>query len=253
MKDLYLRCAYALLLTAVAAPSLRAHCRLDSPNGGETLRAGSTYTIRWTETTPHGVRNWDLYYSTTGFRGPWLPLAIDLPPSARSYVWHVPDAISSRVRVRVVQDMISLQYDDFSDNDLSIVPSLAGSSSEVSVSKGGAQDLNIDAGSAQRRDSYLVIGSATGTAPGITFRGFPLHLILDGYTSFTLSAPNTPPLTASLGVLDGSGRATARFSLPPGSPPVLQGIQLYHVVLVFDTGSATLQLASNPVALTLGS
>ena len=66
------RCAHLVVLTnfiGLFFPlSAVAHVGLDSPNGGETLTAGSTFQIEWNPTAPHDTINWDLWYSTQGNR-----------------------------------------------------------------------------------------------------------------------------------------------------------------------------------------
>jgi len=243
---------------ALATPALYAHTRLDSPNGGEVLRIGSKFTIQWTELVPHRVMNWDLYYSLTGANGPWFPLALDLPPASRSYEWVVQTnsaVLTTHVRVRVVQDMNTYTYEDISDGDLTIMPSMSADTAAVSLSKGGTQTMTIDAGNTLGGAFYAVLGTASGTTPGLTYEGFPLALNPDGYFLQTIGLPNTAPLSMSAGTLDASGRVKLQFSLPPGLPPGLQGLVLHHAALVgtFQTVTLTVELASNPVSVQLGS
>ncbi len=90
------------------ATGLSAHVRLDAPNGGEILIAGTTAEIRWTTLVAHNIDNWDLEYSVTGDGGPWLTIENNIPPGANSsgaehtYNWIVPVNLSTQVRVRVV-------------------------------------------------------------------------------------------------------------------------------------------------------
>lgn len=240
--------------TLVSAGSLSAHCQLDSPNGGEVLRIGSTFTIEWTETASHNVVNWDLYYSTTGSSGPWIPIVLNLPPASRSYAWNVqipPATASTTVRVKVVQDMLSFFYDDISDQNLSIVPSLTTNKPTLSLSAGGTQRLTVDVGSSNAGLPYLVVGSYTGTSPGVTLGGVPIPVNVDSYFFSTITGPNVGPLLNSLGTLSANGRATAQFVLPPGLPPGLAGLQLHHAVIVF-TSTPTITMATNPVGLSFG-
>ena len=50
---------------------LQAHVELDSPNGGQSLVAGSTVTIEWHAAVEHDTIDWDLWYSTASETGPW--------------------------------------------------------------------------------------------------------------------------------------------------------------------------------------
>ncbi|MEE9130145.1 MAG: hypothetical protein V3T84_09015 [Phycisphaerales bacterium] len=112
----------------VMANPARAHVRLDLPNGGEELEVGSIYTIQWTILIQHNQLNWDLWYSTTGSNGPWIEIAMDLPPgsfapgSVHTYDWTVPDDPDDSVWVRVRMDNSGTDYFDVSNAPFSIVP-----------------------------------------------------------------------------------------------------------------------------------
>ena len=116
----------ALLLLGFAALAA-AHVELDLPNGAELIDAGSVYTVTWQVAKEHNLLNWDLWYSTTGAGGPWIPIATDLPPgdpssgSIHTFDWTVPATPSAQVRVRVQQDNAGEDYEDSSDADLSIL------------------------------------------------------------------------------------------------------------------------------------
>ena len=111
----------------VMANPARAHVRLIVPNGGEELEVGSIYTIEWTILIQHNQLNWDLWYSTTGPGGPWIVIAMNLPPgpfgvgSVHTYDWTIPNDPSDQVRVRVRMDNAGKDYYDISNGDLTIV------------------------------------------------------------------------------------------------------------------------------------
>ncbi len=117
----------AIAATVMATAGADAHVRLDAPNGGEILMAGTTTTVEWHIQIEHPLENWDLWYSLEGPNGPWLEIATDLPPgdpsigSIHTFEWLVPDAPSSTVRVRVRQDNTGIDYEDISDGDLTIL------------------------------------------------------------------------------------------------------------------------------------
>lgn len=127
-------------LTAVLAPLTAswAHVALDSPNGGETLDVGSTFTIRWHPTIQHDTLNWDLWYSTTGSNGPWEAISLDLPVgnptagSSHSYQWLLgSDLDNTNAWVRVRQDNSGQDYLDVSDSSFFVAaPLLAGDFNE---------------------------------------------------------------------------------------------------------------------------
>jgi len=113
------------LVLGFASP-VSAHVDLDSPNGGEVLQVGSTFTITWHIRIRHDLLNWDLWYSATGVDGPFKVIAMDLPPgddsagSVHTYDWIVPDDVTTEGRVRVRMDNRGTDYFDISDADFTI-------------------------------------------------------------------------------------------------------------------------------------
>lgn len=116
---------------------------------------------------------------------------------------------------------------------------------ELSVDGGDTQTMTLTAGSANAGRGYFVLGSVTGTTPGIPLGPVHLPLNFDFYMNLTLSSPNAFPLTDSLGVLDGSGGSTTLFTMPTGLSPSLVGVQISHAYLLV----APEDFASNPVTI----
>jgi hypothetical protein len=128
---------------------------------------------------------------------------------------------------------------------------LKGSPSSISLAPGGVQTLAINASSPNAGFLYLVLGTTSGTAPGLPFGPYTVPLNPDVYFTFALTSPNTPPLLQSLGFLNVAGDATAYLSLPPGTTPSVAGAVLHHAVGAIDLVWGTVAFVSNPVALTL--
>jgi hypothetical protein len=127
--------------------------------------------------------------------------------------------------------------------------SLTTTTPSVSISSGGTQDLRIDAGAEHAGSAYLVLGSMSGTKPEIGLGAFTLDLHPDTYTFFTLQQPN-PLIPNALGVLDGSGKATAAFALPGRLiSPAEHGRLLHHAFVLF--GPAGITFTSNPLPVRL--
>ncbi|TAJ22111.1 MAG: hypothetical protein EPO68_03735 [Planctomycetota bacterium] len=128
-------------------------------------------------------------------------------------------------------------------------PRLLGLPQTVAVSnQPAAQYWQLEAGSAHANRVYLMLGSLSGTAPGITLDGQLLPLVPDAYTTYTLTAPNSPPLVDTLGVLDANGSALARFQVPAGST-ALAGISGHHAYVVLDLAAGVVALTSNAVGV----
>ncbi|MBN2191338.1 MAG: FG-GAP repeat protein [Polyangiaceae bacterium] len=123
----------------------------------------------------------------------------------------------------------------------------------ISLRTGGGQILNLDArnekqGGPLALTPYVVLGSLSGTEPGLRVGSFTLPLNPDPYFAFTVNHPNTPLLSHTVGVLDHEGRATAAVTLPAGLPGAAAGTTLHHAFVVVDKG---VELVSNAVPLTL--
>lgn len=122
-------------------------------------------------------------------------------------------------------------------------PALSANRSALSLTAGGTQTFTLDAGAPYAGRTFLLLGTAGGTL-GFPFGSQHIPLAPDGYFSFTLSSPNTFPLTNSLGGLDGQGMATASLTLPAGLPAALLGIVLHHAFVVLSP--AGISDVSNP-------
>lgn len=122
----------------------------------------------------------------------------------------------------------------------------------LSVSSGGVQHLQLDAGPSFAGLSYLVLGSATGTSPGPLFDGLEVPLVPDAYWNLSILAPNAPPLAGTLGTLDPLGRGLAGWAIPGGVAPQLAGKTLHHAYVVIELLPTLLQIvhASNAAPLT---
>ena len=121
-------------------------------------------------------------------------------------------------------------------------------SSVIDLAAGGSQDFDLSAGAAHAGMLYLLLGSLSGTSPGLSLGASVLPLNLDAYFELTLNNPNAAPLSQSLSLLDGAGEGQAVFGLPPASSPALAGLTAHHAYLVIDTlsaGSPTIAFTSN--------
>jgi hypothetical protein len=130
---------------------------------------------------------------------------------------------------------------------------LSGSPESISLSAGGSQVLFIDLDDGLVGKSYQVLGSVTGTQPGITYTDVLVPLNVDPYLIFTLLNPNTPPLSGSSGTLNSLGQATAVLTLPPASDPSLAGLVVNHAAIVLDVvgGSIVILESTNAADLLL--
>ena len=118
----------------------------------------------------------------------------------------------------------------------------------VSVGEPGSATLRLEPPSGSEGSLYFVLGSTSGTEPGLPVDGQVLPLTIDDYFLQTLTQPNTPPLPDGLGTFVGAwGTALASFVLPPGLDPALAGSEVHHAYAVIDPLLGQVVHASNPV------
>lgn len=125
---------------------------------------------------------------------------------------------------------------------------------ELSLAEGGVQSFSLAAGPVPTFNLYFLLGSATGSTPGLDLGLGILPLTYDAFTEFGLGHLNAAPYTSSLGVLAPTGQGSMALTVPPGTSRSLAGLQLTHAAVVFDLGGPfgpELIHVSNPVPLTL--
>ena len=130
--------------------------------------------------------------------------------------------------------------------NLTLSDTLSHRGAEVSAVAGGAQDLDLDAGAGHAGETYLLLGSLSGTVPGLPLGGVTLPLNSDAYFAFTAANPGVP-IVGAVGALDGAGRSTAQVVLPAGLA-FLVGLEAHHAYLTID-GTGAFAFASNASTL----
>jgi hypothetical protein len=127
------------------------------------------------------------------------------------------------------------------------IRSLVGVPPTISAATGGVQDLYLNAGPAHAGGTYLLVGSLSGTSPGIPVgpgQVFPLNP--DSYLTHTLTNPNAPPLASSFSTLDANGRGAASFTLPTGFPG-LAGSTAHHAFAVLSLAGVDFISVAEPL------
>ncbi|MEM7202546.1 MAG: aryl-sulfate sulfotransferase [Planctomycetota bacterium] len=108
----------------------------------------------------------------------------------------------------------------------------------LSTSAGGTVQYDLVAGSPFEDDIYLLLGTVSGTSPGIPFGGKKIPLNPDGYLTYTLSVRGSPLFVAQGGVCDAVGSATTQLVIPPGLFVGLEGLEMHHAFVVIDPVTA---------------
>lgn len=122
---------------------------------------------------------------------------------------------------------------------------------EISLSAGGVQTLDLQAGASAAGDLHLVLGSFAGTSPGVSLGAVTLPLEIDAYFSFLLANPGAAPVLGGLGQLGPDGSASAQVQIPPGAAPSAAGAVVHHAFVTIDPVTLTVESASEAEALTL--
>lgn len=112
---------------------------------------------------------------------------------------------------------------------------------------GDSLDFGLIAGSSFAGDTYVVLGSVTGSMPGLPLPGSGLTIPVnfDWYTQLSFMMAGSAVFTDFIGVLDGQGRGTASLVVPSNLPPTVIGMQLHHAFLVTDAGYTVFKAVSN--------
>jgi len=116
----------------------------------------------------------------------------------------------------------------------------------LSASGGGSIGFEVVAGSRSAGRSYMLLGSYSGTSPGIEYRGFHIPLNPDSYTSYMSKGAAAPFHMGAYGILDGLGRATATLTLGPGVATGFVGTTFHHASVTFRPQGLQVTAVSNP-------
>ena len=192
--------------------------------------------------------------------------AIDFPLSAQGYVWREGHRVAVRLQNLAVYGNSLFMVPYFDDAtvairhemgaeswiDLPLIPwerpSLVAGLLEPSLSHPEDVDLALFGTSALESELYLVLGSVSGTSPGLPLGMDTLPLNPDFLTDLMILYANSGSFQNTLGTLSPKGGAKATFVLPTGLDPALAGLEIHFAALVRDGGPL---IASNAVTVTL--
>jgi hypothetical protein len=118
----------------------------------------------------------------------------------------------------------------------------------LGAAAGGQADFVLQGGPSRAGRGYLLLASASGSAPGVTVApGVVLPLNPDPVLFWTLDLAVQGLLPGFLGLLDGQGRQRASLAVPPGVVSFLQGGTLTFAYALLDP----VDFASNPVPVSI--
>lgn len=173
--------------------------------------------------------------------------------------WHMGDPVDDRERERndFIYSNIQHNRNPFVDHPDWVYAIWGGPLSadtwRIFESTASTINFELDAGSAYAFRSYFLLGTSSGTEPGIPLPGglATLPLNMDFFFGYIRSHANSSILVDFRGTLDGSGHSTAQFNtlgpLPPGVFPV--GTELhfaYTLLSPYDYASNAVMVEVEP-------
>jgi len=122
----------------------------------------------------------------------------------------------------------------------------------ITVKPGGALAFHLDAGPAHAARGYWLLGSVSGTRPGLAIPGSKAVLPLnwDPFTDVLVRLTNTSYCDRFLGALDAQGRGLAILRHRGAMPPSMAGAALDFAYVLFP-GSGRGWFVSNPLEVTV--
>ncbi|MEO0851906.1 MAG: hypothetical protein AAFY15_00160 [Cyanobacteria bacterium J06648_11] len=119
----------------------------------------------------------------------------------------------------------------------------------VSLSTQGSQSLVLDPGIEFANSTFLMLGSISGTSPGIPLNGLVVPLQPDAYFDLVLSNPALV-LSNGGGALDSFGQAVVTFTVPAGVSSGIVGATLNHAFILISA-DGSIAFASNAASVSL--
>lgn len=145
--------------------------KLTAPNGGETVNAGSVYSIKWTSENIEKVK---IEFSVNG--GVSWNLITSSIPSSGTYSWLVPNQATTQAKIRIT-DVLHSNVMDESDANFKI-----NSSSKLTL-KSPNGDENLRVGSA-----YTILWTSE------LISNVKIEYSIDNGTSWDVVVPSTPSI-----------------------------------------------------------
>lgn len=127
-----------------------------------------------------------------------------------------------------------------------------GSPRQLSASQGGVASFEFIGGSRVGNESFLMLGTFSGTSPGFDEQGWNIPLNFDPYLRFVLRYAGSTYHDGHWGLLDAQGRASATFTIPPAAAAPLVGRTFHHVFLTARTATLGITSVSAPEPFDVG-
>lgn len=113
----------------------------------------------------------------------------------------------------------------------------------ISASAGGTVGFFLEPGLQYAGRTFFLVGSSSGTTPGLALGGFTLPLNFDDYMRITIEQANGAIFVNTNGSMTAGGWATSRIIAPPGALAPFVGMTLHHAYALIQP----LDYVSQPV------
>ncbi|MFH2002786.1 MAG: sialidase family protein [Planctomycetota bacterium] len=199
-------------------------------------------------------RAYDIMYTYTDATSPlpWAPATLINEANWASSVYSRPAICVNPTRPVDVESCVTWTdyrgtfYDIYFDR--APIPTLTTDYSTISAAIGGSITYFLKAGSSNGGRNYLLLGSATGTTPGMPLPGghvtFPLNW--DAFTDLIIDCLNCPLVYHFYYHLSPLGECLAQLNAPPLDPSYV-GLELYFAYCLNNP----FDFVSNPVTITI--
>jgi len=96
---------FLFLLFGFLSETTFAHVTLVQPQGGDVVRGGSRFTIKWEiDEDVERDENWDIRFSSDNGKN-WDVVVANLKSTERNFVWDVPDISTTVAIIEVIEDL----------------------------------------------------------------------------------------------------------------------------------------------------
>lgn len=110
---------------------------------------------------------------------------------------------------------------------------------QITLSEETSLPIVVDAGIPAAGSAYRILGSVSGTSPGVVYNGVTMPLVRDRFFDFTWTWPGGDPFVGNRGNLDAAGRAEARLDFPARSLTSIAGATMHFSAWVGAPAGAT--------------
>jgi hypothetical protein len=146
------------------------------------------------------------------------------------------------------ESLVEALIDDFMVERFTLDASLWADAYAIPASTGSTVQFSMDATSANANRQYLLLGTASGTSPGLPLPGgVNLPINWDALTNLMIALIGSPAMQNFVGFTDSMGEANAALNTLGPVDPSAVGVQLSFAYFTVDLP----HFASTPINVTI--